>query len=391
MSERDGTARGGERRPLTLAYLSIGRHIHTERWLTWFARRGHSVHLLTVQPGPMPGVAVHDITTTWGPKPVRYARSLVVVKRLLRVIQPDLLHTHFLTGYGYWGVFSGRRPFMLTVWGDDVYVTPGETWLKGRLARHALREADYVTGDSEDIVADCVRLGAREDRVEVVQWGVDFAKFHANASGAAVRERLGIPAAAPVVLSTRSFTQPYYNIDLVVETAARVRERFPDAHYIIAGNEGDDARFREHARSVGLTDRVHWVGRIPHAELPQWLAASTVFLTIPSVDATAVSLLEAMACRCAIVATDLPSAVEWIVDGQTGLAVKPRDAEGLVEAICRFLGDVPLRARVGEAAEKVVRAKADHDRNMARVEDIYYALVAGRNPWLDRAAVGTRS
>lgn len=369
-----------ERRPLVLAYLSIGRHIHTERWITWFARRGHRVHLLTVQPGPMPGVVVHDITTTFGPKPFRYAVSLIKVKRLLARLGPDLLHTHFLTGYGYWGVFSGRRPFLLTVWGDDVYVTPFESALKLRLARHALRSADYVTGDSEDIVRECVKLGAPPDRVEVVQWGVDFSRFHAGASGDEVRGRLGIPAGAPVVLSTRSFTQPYYNIDLVVDTAPRVRERFPDVHYIIAGNEGEDRAFRARAEAVGLRDRVHWVGRIPHGELPAYLNAATVFLTVPSVDATAVSLLEAMACRCAIVATDLPSAAEWIRDGDTGLTVPPRDADALVGAIVLYLGDPGLRRRVGEAAEGVVRAKADHDRSMARVEDLYYDLVAGRVP-----------
>ncbi len=367
-----------EREPLRLAYLSIGRHIHTERWLTWFARRGHDVHLLTVQPGPMPGVTVHDITTRGPAKPLRYAVSLVKVRCILGALQPDLLHTHFLTGYGYWGVFSGWRPFMLTVWGDDVYVTPHQNILKNRLAREALRRADYVTGDSEDIVQACIELGARPETAEVVQWGVDFERFHPGVSGAAVRERLGIPADAPVVLSTRSFTQPYYNIDLVVDTAPRVRERFGDVHYIIAGNEGDDARFRAHAEEVGLKDRVHWVGRIPHEELPQYLAACDVFLTIPSVDATAVSLLEAMACRCAIVATNLPSAAEWIRDDDTGLTVTPRDADGLVEAILRYLGDPGLRARVGEAAEAVVRAKADHDRNMARVEDIYYDLVEAR-------------
>ena len=99
-----------------------------------------------------------------------------------------------------------------------------------------------------------------------------------------------------------------------------------------------------------------------------------------------------MACRCAIVATDLPSAVEWIRHEETGLAVKPRDADGLVEAICRFVGDAPLRSRVGEAAEKVVRAKADHDRNMTRVEDIYYALAEGRSPAaVDAGAAGTRA
>ena len=371
---------GNGRRPLRLAYLSIGRHIHTERWLTWFARKGHEVHLLTVQPGPMPGVTVHDITTGFGPKPFRYAVSLVKVKRILSRIVPDLLHTHFLTGYGYWGVFSGRRPFILTVWGDDVYVTPFQNALKNRLARKALREADFVTGDSVDIVEACVRLGSDPARSEVVQWGVDFGKFHPGVDGAAVRERLGIPPGAPVVLSTRSFTQPYYNIDQVVDTAPRVRERFPDSHYIIAGNEGDDAAFRKRAEAAGLTDRVHWVGRIPHAELPAYLTASTVFLTIPSVDATAVSLLEAMACRCAIVATSLPSAAEWIRDGETGLAIAPRNDDALVASICRCLQDPALRARMGEAAEKVVRAKADHDRSMSRVEDIYYDLVEGRTP-----------
>ncbi len=374
-----------ERKPLRLAYLSIGRHIHTERWLTWFARRGHDVHLMTVQPGPMPGVHVHDITTGSGPKPFRYAVSLVKVRSIIGALQPDLLHTHFLTGYGYWGVFSGWHPFVLTVWGDDVYVTPHETRVKNRLAREALRKADYVTGDSADIIDACVALGAPRARTEVVQWGVDFTRFHPGAAGGEVRERLGIPPSAPVVLSTRSFTQPYYNIDVIVDTAARVREQFPDVHYVIAGNEGDDARFREHAGRLGLRDRVHWVGRIPHAELPGYLTASTVFLTVPSVDATAVSLLEAMACRGAVVASDLPSAAEWIRDGETGLLVPPRDPDALVAAIARFLSDPGLRRRLGEAAEGVVRAKADHDRSMARVEEIYYSLVAGRSPAAGRA------
>ena len=113
--------------PMRIAYLSIGRHLHTERWIRYFAERGHECHLLTVQPGSIEGVRVHDITRPGPTKPVRYLRSLRVVKRILRDIQPDLLHTHFLTGYGYWGHFSGFHPNVLTVWGDDVYVTPHET------------------------------------------------------------------------------------------------------------------------------------------------------------------------------------------------------------------------------------------------------------------------
>jgi hypothetical protein len=86
-----------------LAFLSIGRHIHTERWIRWFAAQGHDCHLLTVQPGEVPGVTVHDIRRGGGPKPVRYAMSLLEVRSCLRRLRPDLLNTHFLTGYGYWG------------------------------------------------------------------------------------------------------------------------------------------------------------------------------------------------------------------------------------------------------------------------------------------------
>jgi glycosyltransferase involved in cell wall biosynthesis len=360
-----------------IAYLSIGRHIHTERWLRFFVARGHEVHLLTVQPGPIEGVTVHDITTRFGPKPFRYAVSLLRVRALLARLKPDLLHTHFLTGYGYWGVFSGFHPFMLTVWGDDVYVTPFETPLKNWLARRALRAADWVTGDSADIVQACVRLGADPARASVVQWGVDFERFHPGATGP-VRERLRIPAEAPVVLSTRSFTQPYYNLDVIIDALVPIRRRFPDLVCIVAGNEGDDAAVRVRARENGVEEACRFVGRIPHAELPAWLTAAQVFVTVPSVDATAVSLLEAMAAGAGIVASDLPSAAEWIEDGVTGRLVPPRDVEALAGAVIGFLADPESRAACGRRAVEVVRRGADHAAHMQVVEDLYRRLVADR-------------
>ena len=96
---------------MRLAFLSIGRHIHTERWIRWFAERGNECHLLTVQPGDVPGVRVHDISSHFGPKPLRYLLSLRKVKTLLEEIRPDVLNTHFLTGYGYWGDFSGGKRY----------------------------------------------------------------------------------------------------------------------------------------------------------------------------------------------------------------------------------------------------------------------------------------
>ena len=358
---------------MRIAYLSIGGHIHTTRWIEYFTRKGHEAFLLTVQPEPIPNVEVIDIRTAWGPKPLRYAASLLKVKRILKRIKPDLLHTHFLTGYGYWGAFSGFHPFIMTVWGDDVYTTPYESLLKRRLAGAVLRRADWVTGDSEDILKDAVKLGASPDRCTLIQWGVDFSSFHPD-RGRGLRAKLGIGEDAPVVISTRSFTQDYYNIDTIIQSVPLVRRSLPNVVYLMAGLEGSDGRFRELAERTGAAGSMRFLGKIPHDDLPDYLAASDIFLSVPSVDATAVSLLEAMACGAAIVVSDLPSAREWIAGGVNGEVVPPRDKDALAGAITALALDPERRLRYGRRCVEAVREKADHAANMEKMEEIYRRL-----------------
>ena len=371
---------------LRLAFLSIGRHIHTERWIRWFAEAGHECHLLTVQPGPVPGVTVHDITAPiWptrmtGPKPLAYALSLAKVKRLLARLQPDLLNTHFLTGYGYWGAFSGFHPNVLTVWGDDVYVTPFESRLKNWLARRALASCDALTGDSTDILLRACELGADRESAFRILWGVNFERFR-PAAAMAYRRQLGFEDEHVVFFSPRSYTQPYYNIDTVIAAAARVKAVEPRARFFFAGYEGDPAPFQRKAEAAGIADVMAFGGRITHEDFATALNASDVFISVPSVDATAVSLLEAQACGLAIIVSSLPSSLEWVRDGRSGLVVEPRDEEGLAAAMLRFAGDEALRRGCGERALATARQHAGFTTNMEHVDAIYRHLSAGGGAW----------
>jgi glycosyltransferase involved in cell wall biosynthesis len=363
-----------------LAFLSIGRHIHTERWIRWFAERGHDCHLLTVQPGLVAGVSVHDIRTVGGPKPLAYACSLVKVRRLLKRIDPDLLNTHFLTGYGYWGHFSGFHPNVLTVWGDDIYVTPHETRTKNWLARRALRSCDALTGDSTDVLLHAQKMGADARRAFRVLWGVDFQRFR-PASALAYRRRLQCTEDDILFLSPRSFTQPYYNIDTVIAASAEVLRAEKRARFLFAGYEGEPGEFRRLALRAGLGDAMHFVGRLPHDEFATALQACDVMISVPSVDATAVSLLEAMACGCGVIVSDLPSAREWVQDGRSGLVVPPRDIQALAAAMLRFASDTDFRRGCGDEALRIARRHAGFQMNMERVLQIFECLTAVGQAW----------
>ncbi|MEN8005503.1 MAG: glycosyltransferase [Candidatus Krumholzibacteriota bacterium] len=361
---------------MRLAFLSIGRHIHTERWIRWFSDRGHECHLLTVQPGPVEGVTVHDISSGFGPKPLRYGFSLLKVRRLLKRIKPDLLNTHFLTGYGYWGRFSGFHPNVLTVWGDDVYVTPFENGLKNRLARMALSDCDALTGDSTDILDVAADLGADPDRSFRVLWGVDFDVFKPGADPQWKRN-LGFADEHLLYYSPRSYTQPYYNIDTVIEAAALVKAREPRARFLFSGYEGDPGPFQRKAAAAGIEDVMAMVGRLPHREFATALQSCDVFISVPSVDATAVSLLEAMSCARGIIISDLPSSVEWIEDGFSGLVVPPRNAADLAAAMLRFAGDPEFLAAAGRQALARAHQVAGFHANMEYVDAVFKHLTGG--------------
>ncbi len=359
---------------MRIAYLSIGGHIHTERWLRYFVEEGHDVHLLTVQPAPIEGVTIHDIRTGIAFKPLHYAVALRKTRRILARIEPDLLHTHFLTGYGYWGAFAHFHPFIMTVWGDDVYTTPHESFLKGQLARMVLRRADLITGDSRDILQHVVAMGGDADKCRLVQWGVDLDRFSPDAP-TTMREKLGIPADSPLVISIRSFTQAYYNIDVIVRSIPAVLSKHPETHFIIAGNEGDDSELRRLAGELGVGPNVHFAGKIPHQELPAYLVASDVFLSVPSVDATPVSLLEAMACATAVVISDLASGMEWVTHEENGLVVEAGNRMQLEDAILRLINAPEMRVRFGRIGVEKVKKGADHRAHMARMEKLCLELI----------------
>lgn len=356
---------------------------HTQRWVQAFARRGHEVHLILDEPNDYKGVNVYSLDLVQTKNITYFLKKLARLRRLVADLKPDILHTHYLTGEGYVGALSGFHPFVVTIWGTDIYLRPHNGWDERWFTTFTLKQADYVTADSQDQIEAAVRFGADRANASVIQWGVDRETFNPG-QREAIRARLGF-GDDPVVISQRKCL-PLYNIDVIVHAFRDVLKTVPNAHLLITGG-GDHADDIEAVQTIqrlvdrtGIGDRVYFTGYIPYQELPAYIAAADVTVSVPSEDGTAMSLLEGMACGAAPVVSDLASNREWIKDGGNGFLVPVRDIATLADRILQLLRNPEKRNLFADHNQRMIADRADHSANMDKMEQVYERLIAKAVP-----------
>ena len=92
-----------------------------------------------------------------------------------------------------------------------------------------------------------------------------------------------------------------------------------------------------------------------------------------------------MACGSSVIVSNLASALEWVTDGESGVAIPPKDADALEAAVLRLIGSSDLRERLGARAAEIVRERADHSAHMARMETLMESLLT---EWRKRGSRG---
>src|SRR5437660_136777 len=313
-----------------------------------------------------------DLTAAW-----RFAR---VLKRLA----PDVIHAHDPHGVAMASLAlslgsssksaSRNMPALVASRRVDFH-------LKGNsFSRWKYRQVDRFIAASEAIRKMLVADGVPEDRTITVHEGIDIDHVVA-AAPVNVHEAFFLPHGAPVVGNVAALV-PHKGQRYLIDAAHLVVREVPDARFVILG-EGE---LREH-----LEKQVHEHRLEKHVLLPGFrtdvlgcLKAFDLFVMSSVTEGLGTSLLDAMACARAIVATTAGGIPEIVEDGATGLLVPPRDAPALAAAIVRALRDPALRRQMGGAGLARVRARFTVDRMVAQTA-AQYARVAGKGRAADTA------
>lgn len=288
------------------------------------------------------------------------------LSRLIKQLSPDVVHAHDPHGVAMAALALSMstqlaKPPLVAARRVDFH-------LRGNaLSRWKYRQVDCFICASEAVRRMLIADGVPSARAVTVHEGIDLG--HVDAAPAAdLHAELWLPHGSPVVGNVAALVAHKGQRHLI-EAAAIVVKRVPDARFVIAG-EGElrpalERQIKEHH----LEKHVFLAGFRP--DILSVHKGFDIFVMSSVTEGLGTSLLDAMACGKPVVATTAGGMPEVVDEGATGLLVPPRDHQAMAEAIVKLLTNPEWRARMGAAGRARVRAKFSAERMVQDTLEIY--------------------
>ena len=340
---------------------------------------GSERHLLTLLPalvdrGAEP-VFVGLDDPTWDPEPFYHElcvpcvrlraprdldpRLLVSLRRTLRRLEPDVVHTHLVHADVY-GALVAAAPVVSTKHNDDPFRTGPFRYVERGLARRASRVIAITHALARFTVE---RVGVPAEKVEVIHYGMDEPPRAWGENPPAL-----LPDGARVLLAVCRLAEQK-GVDVAVRALAAVRLEHPQAVLVVLGDGPERAALERLATDLDVAEALFLPGRV--GDVAAWLHRAELLVHPVRWEGFGLALLEAMLAGRPVVASAVSSAPEIVVDGETGLLVTLNDPSALAAAIARLLSDRVLAGRLGSAGLARARSEFTVERMARRTLAVY--------------------
>ena len=257
----------------------------------------------------------------------------------------DVIDAHYFYPDGVAAALLGREfglPVMITGRGTDLNLIPRYA-LPRRAIQWAAQQADALVTVCAALRDDLAAIGVDPQRVTVLRNGVDLDMFRRD-EGA--RERLRAELEPPVLLSVGHLIARKGH-ELVIRALAEIGR----GSLIIAGEGPEEGRLRAVAESLGIVDRIRFVGRIEHTQLPDYYSAADVLVLASRREGWPNVLLESMACGTPVVATGVNGTPEVVRAPEAGRIAESRTVVSIASAVATVLAHQPKACNVRQYAE----------------------------------------
>jgi glycosyltransferase involved in cell wall biosynthesis len=284
--------------------------------------------------------------------------QLVVLIRLLKRLQFDCIHAHWLIPQGLIAItaclfIKSAPPVIVTSHGGDLFGLKG--FVFNRLKRFVALRSAAVTVVSHAMREVLQELRIADSRINVIPMGVDL---HNRFVPAVQRSASGSLLFVGRLVEKKG-------LKYLIKALPLILEKHPNATLRIVGDGQEKERILERILELGIGEHVEFLGAVANETLTEIYHSSDV-VVFPSVvagdgdrEGFGLVLVEALGCECATVVTDLPAMRDIIHNGKSALVVPQKNANLLAEKVSLLIDDDTLRQSLGKQGRQYVLERFD--------------------------------
>jgi glycosyltransferase involved in cell wall biosynthesis len=329
----------------------------------WLVERGHEVKVIAFCSDPEPAGHPFEVESILpGSIPIRYLKAFLAVWREARSRDVVYVNEHLALLHVLAARLAGK-PVVIRImvdgaweiahrygWcgGDDIVTFQDRSYgwkvgLTRALQKRWWKASTHIIACSEFLRQILIRTyGVPPEKVELVHNSYTGpAPESVGQTPAQARAALGLSEDKRYLLTICRLVV-WKRVDAILEALAKLPE---DVHLLVAGDGDMLEPWKALAARLGLHDRVHFLGNVPHDRIPLLIRASEVFVLNSEYEGLSHTLIEVQSLGTPTVASNVCGNPEVVRHGETGFLVDPRQVGELTEALSKVLSDHELRAR----------------------------------------------
>ena len=356
---------------MKICYIS-SKNIHTRRWVEHFAERGHEVHLITNKPDDIDNAHIHVIDLNlWKISPIFKA---LIIRRLVKRIEPDILHAHQTSPFGLYGALSGYHPFILSIWGwYHQSVFSEKSFLHKAFIQYILKNAELVHCADEYTVKRIEDLVGRKGSARIIDWGIDPDLFKPMKIEIEGDEKLRI-------LYLMRSEKPY-GVETLLYAIPEVIKTHNNVQFLIRKSGRELNKTFDTVKKLKIEKYVEFVDDQPYDKVPKLMNSCDIYLDTNYTEnpggGIGMTALEAMSCGLPVVLSNVIGVDHYIDHKVNGYIYKKHDSNSLANALTELIENPELREELGKNAREYIVKNQNFKENMKIMESFYEKLAKG--------------
>jgi len=299
---------------------------------------------------------------------VIYFSAIPAVKRIIKKYKPDILHAHYASSYGLLGALTSFHPYIISVYGSDVFSFPRKNKSASFIIKFNLSKADKILTTSNIMAKEVEKYTSKN--IEVTPFGIDINKFKPMVVDKPFSNKC-------IVIGTIKALEKIYGIDLLLITFKNLKDKFFDVplKLLIVGKGTQENNLKKLSNELKINKDTTFTGYVNPEDIPKYHNMIDIFVSLSIEEGFGVAVLEASACAKAVVVSNVGGLLEVVENNKTGFVVETENPDAATLAIEKLIFDEKLRRQFGINGRKRVEEFYNWNDNLNQISKIYKSIL----------------